>query len=155
MLEVNLRSLTRIGLLLVLASSMLPVMIGYANVPIVLSLEIETRGQDNFLIMEVAHSSPTSTHFMATAEIEVGDESVIHLDLIPQTSGTFTIEVKLESMAESIRARFSCTTHGWSSWRTLSADDKDSQGGIPGLPVEAVAAGILVAGLLRRRTRGR
>ena len=147
----RLRSLARIGMLLVLAASMLPVMIGYANVPTVLSMEIETRGEDQFLIMEVTHSSPTATHFVGTAEVEVGDESVIHLDLVPQTSGTFTIEVELKSMAESIRARVSCTTHGWSSWRRLSTDGQGRGGGIPGFPVEAVASGILVASLLLRR----
>jgi desulfoferrodoxin (superoxide reductase-like protein) len=149
---VNLKNLARIGMLLVLAMSMFPVMIGYANVPTVLSMEIETRGEATFLIMEVAHSSPTSTHFVSTAEVEVGDESVIHLDLVPQTSGTFTIEVELETMAESIRARFSCTNHGWSSWRRLSTDDQDRGGGIPGFPVEAVVVGIAVAGLLLRRS---
>jgi desulfoferrodoxin (superoxide reductase-like protein) len=142
-------------MLLVLAASMFPVMIGYANVPTVLSLEIETRGEDNSLIMEVTHSSPTSTHFVATAEIEVGDESVIHLDLIPQTSGTFTIEVEIETMAESIRARVSCTNHGWSSWRTLSTDNKDRGGGIPGFPIEAVTAALITARFLLRRTRER
>jgi desulfoferrodoxin (superoxide reductase-like protein) len=141
-------------MLLVLAVSMLPVMIGYANVPTVLRMEIETRGEDTVLVMEVAHSSPTSTHFVGTAEVEVGDESVIHLDLVPQTSGTFTIEVELETMAESIRARVSCTTHGWSSWRTLRTQDEDSSGGgIPGFPVEAIVAGLLASSFLFRRTR--
>ncbi len=147
----RLKSLARLGLLLVLAMSMLPVMIGYANVPTVLSMEIETRGEDTFLILEVIHSSPTSTHFVGTAEVEVGDESVIHLDLVPQTSGTFTIEVELETVAESIRARVSCTTHGWSSWRRLSTEAEGQGGGIPGFPVEAVAAGILAVGVLLRR----
>ncbi len=145
------KSLARLGMLLVLAISMFPVMIGYANVPTVMSMEIETRGEDTFLIMEVTHSSPTSTHFVGTAEVEVGDESVIHLDLVPQTSGTFIIEVELESVAESIRARVSCTTHGWSSWRRLSTDGQGQGGGIPGFPVEAIAAGILTAGLMLRR----
>ncbi len=148
----RLKSLARLGLLLVLAVSMLPVMIGYANVPTVLSMEIETRGEDTFLILEVTHSSPTSTHFVGTAEVEVGDESVIHLDLVPQTSGTFTIEVELETVDESLRARVSCTTHGWSSWRRLSTEAEGRGGGIPGVPVEAVAAGIIAAGLLLRRT---
>ena len=147
----RLKSLARIGMLLVLAASMFPVMIGYANVPTVMSMEIETRGEDTFLIMEVSHSSPTPTHFVGTAEVEVGADSVIHLDLVPQTSGTFTIEVELESVAESIRARVSCTTHGWSSWRRLSTDGQGQGGGIPGFPVEAIAAGILAAGLMLRR----
>jgi desulfoferrodoxin (superoxide reductase-like protein) len=146
---VRLRSLARLGMLLLLSASMLPVMIGYANVPTVLRMEIETRGEDTYLVMEVAHSSPTSTHFVGTAEVEVGGETVIHLDLVPQTSGTFTIEVELESVAERIRARVSCTTHGWSSWRRLSTDG--GGGGIPGFPIEAMAAGVLAAGLLLRR----
>ena len=148
----RLKSLTRVGMLLVIAISIVPIMIVYANVPTVLSMEIETRGEDTFLIIEVAHSSPTSTHFVGTAEVEVGDESVIHLDLVPQTSGTFTIEVELESLAESIRARVSCTTHGWSSWRRLIIEDQDRGGGIPGFPVEAIALGLLVFGYkLRNR----
>ena len=148
----RLKSLTRVGMLLVIAISIVPIMIVYANVPTVLSMEIETRGEDTFLIIEVAHSSPTSTHFVGTAEVEVGDESVIHLDLVPQTSGTFTIDVELESLAESIRARVSCTTHGWSSWRRLITEDQDRGGGIPGFPVEAIALGLLVFGYkLRNR----
>ncbi len=149
----RLMSLARLGMLLVLAASMFPVMIGFANVPSVLRMEIETRGEATFLVMEVTHSSPTSTHFVATAEVEVGDETVIHLDLVPQTTGTFTIEVELESVAESIRARVTCTTHGWSSWRTLSTGDKDRGGGIPGFPIEAVAAALITARFLLRRTR--
>jgi desulfoferrodoxin (superoxide reductase-like protein) len=145
-----------LGLLLVLTNSMLPIIIGYANVPTVLSMEIETRGEDIFLIMEVTHSSPTSTHFVSTAEVEVGEESVIHLDLVPQTAGTFTIEVELETTPENIRARVDCTTHGWSSWRTLKTKEEDSSGGgIPGFPVEAVAAGLLAVSFLLRRVRER
>lgn len=147
------KRLARLGMLLVLASSMLPVIIGYANVPTVSNMEIETRGEAKFLIIEVAHSSPTSTHFVATAEVEIGDESVIHLDLVPQTSGTFTIEVELEAMAESIRARVDCTNHGWSSWKRLPTEDKDNGGGIPGFPIEAVAAALITARFLLRRTR--
>ena len=138
-------------MLLVLAISMFPIMIGYANVPSVLSMEIDTRGEAIFLIMEVTHSSPTSTHFVATAEVEVGDDSVIHLDLVPQTSATFTIEVELEAMAESIRARVSCTNHGWSSWKALSTEDEDTGGGIPGFPLEAAAIGLMAASFLLRR----
>lgn len=149
----RLKRLARLGMLLVLASSMLPVIIGYANVPTVLSMEIETRGEAKFLIIEVAHSSPTPTHFVATAEVEIGDESVIHLDLVPQTSGTFTIEVELEAMAESIKARVYCTNHGWSSWKSLPTEDKDNGGGIPGFPIEAVAAALITARFLLRRTR--
>jgi desulfoferrodoxin (superoxide reductase-like protein) len=140
-------------MLLLLAATMLPIMIGYANVPNVLSMEIETRGEAIFLIMEVTHSSPTSTHFVATAEVEVGDESIIHLDLVPQTSRTFTIEVELETMAESIRARVDCTNHGWSSWKILSTEEQDSGGGIPGFPIEAAAVGLMVASFLLRRAR--
>ncbi len=147
----RLKSLARLGVLLVLAMSILPVTISYANVPTVLSMEIETRGEDTILVMEVTHSNPTPTHFVGTAEVEVGEESVIHLDLVPQTSGTFITEVELESMAEVIRARVDCTTHGWSSWRKLSTGDQDRGGGIPGFPAEAVAAGILAAGLMLRR----
>jgi desulfoferrodoxin (superoxide reductase-like protein) len=139
-------------MLLVIAMATVPVRIGYANVPTVLSMEIETRGEDTVLIIEVAHSSPTSTHFVGTAEVEVGDASLIHLDLVPQTSGTFTIEVELESLAESIRARVSCTTHGWSSWRRFTTEDQDRGGGIPGFPVEAIALGLLAFGYkLRNR----
>ena len=152
MFKVRLKGLTRLGMLLILAVSMLPVMISYANVPTVLRMEIEVRGEDALLIMEVAHSSPTSTSAVPTKWVEVGAESVIHLDLVPQTSGTFTIEVEIESMAESIRARVSCITHGWSSWKTLSTDGQDRGGGIPGFPVEAVAVGVSVAGSLLRIT---
>ena len=138
-------------MLLVLAVSILPVTIGYANVPTVLSMEIETRGEDTILVMEVTHSNPTPTHFVGTAEVEVGEESVIHLDLVPQTSGTFTIEVELESMAEVIRARVDCTTHGWSSWRSLSIDDKKGGGGISGFPYLSIVLGLVIAGLLYDR----
>ena len=79
--EVRLKGFSRLGMLLVLAVSVLPVMMGYANAPTVLKMEIETRGEANFLIIHITHSSPTSTHFVGTAEVEVGDKSVIHLDL--------------------------------------------------------------------------
>ena len=151
----RLKRLARLGMLLLLAVSMFPVMIGYANVPSILSMEIETRGEDIFLIMEVSHSSPTTGHFVNTAEVEVGDETVIHLDLVSQTSRTFTIEVELETMAENIRARVSCNNHGWSSWKALSTEDEDTGGGIPGFPIAAATVGLMAARFLLRRSRER
>ena len=142
-------------MLFILASSMVPVIFIYANVPTLLSLELETRGEATFLLLEVSHSNPTSTHFVSTAEIEVGDKSVIHLDLVSQTEKTFTIEVELESKTEGIRARVSCTNHGWSSWRAFSEDSNGKGGGIPGFSIGAVTAGIFAVGLLLWHSRKR
>jgi hypothetical protein len=97
--------------------------------------------------MEVTHSSPTSTHYVSTVEVEVG-EDVIRLSFAPQTQSTFTFEVELESIPKTIRARVDCTTHGWSSWKKLTTDTEEGKGGgIPGFPSISTALG-LIMGLL-------
>ena len=46
----------------------------FADVPSVLELTTEKDGGDNFLVIEVRHSSPTSSHYVDIIEIEIDGE---------------------------------------------------------------------------------
>jgi len=125
--------------------SLLPVIISYANVPSMLNIKIEISGDSTILLLEVAHSNPTSIHFVNVVEVEIGDE-LSSLTLEPQTSGTFTVEVETDSIPETLRARAKCTTHGWSQWRRFTTGtDNGSGSGIPGFPMESILLGLITA----------
>jgi desulfoferrodoxin (superoxide reductase-like protein) len=135
----------KLGILMIILVSLLPVIIIYANVPSMLNIKIEISGDSNILLIEVAHSNPTSTHFVNVVELEIGDEQ-LSLNLEPQTSGTFTVEVEIDSIPETLRARAKCTTHGWSQWRSFTTDsDNGGGGGIPGFPMVSIMLGFITA----------
>ena len=135
----------RLGMLMVVFVSLLPVIISYANVPSMLNIKIEISGDSTILVLDVAHSNPTSTHFVNVVEIENGDDE-LSLTLEPQTSGSFTVEVEVDSIPETLRARAKCTTHGWSQWRRFTTDTENGGGGgIPGFPIESIVLGLITA----------
>jgi hypothetical protein len=143
-------SIMRLGMLMVILVSLLPVIISYANVPSMLNIKIEISGDSTILLLEVAHSNPTSTHFVNVVEVELGDEE-LSLTLEPQTSGSFTVEVEVDSIPETLRARSKCTTHGWSQWRRFTTDTENGGGGgIPGFPIESIVLGLITALIVYR-----
>jgi desulfoferrodoxin (superoxide reductase-like protein) len=137
------RSIFVLGLLLVL-SCLIPLTVIYANVPTVLSLEEVRRGDDDVLIIEVSHSSPSSSHYIDSFEVEVGEEVFTIEDLDEQSSTVFTVEHILESSGPGIRVRAHCNLHGWSQWTQLGEEPTDQGGGIPGFSYAAIFIGLTV-----------
>jgi desulfoferrodoxin (superoxide reductase-like protein) len=146
--------LSAVLLLALLACAFSSTTVGYADVPTVQSLRVETRGSQTVLVMEVRHAQPSSTHYIDTVEVQVGDATIVMNNLGSQTDAVFTVERVLESSSGAIRARAHCNLHGWSQWRQLG-DGGGASSGIPGYPPISVVAAVLGVSLLlaRRVTR--
>ena len=132
-----------LGVLLVL-SFLAPSTVIYANVPTVLSLEEVRRGDDDVLVIEVSHSSPSPTHYIDSVEVEVGEQSAT----------VITVEHVLESPGATVRVRAHCNLHGWSQWTQLGEEPTDEGEGIPGFGYVAILIGLtayLVTTRIRRR----
>jgi desulfoferrodoxin (superoxide reductase-like protein) len=140
-----------LGLLLVL-SCLTPLTVTHANVPTVLSLDEVRRGDDDVLIIEVSHESPSSSHYIDSVEVEVDGEVFTIEDLGAQSSTVFTVEHILESSGTGIRVRAHCNLHGWSQWTQLGEETTDQGGGIPGFSYAPMLIG-LTAYLMVTRLR--
>jgi desulfoferrodoxin (superoxide reductase-like protein) len=140
-----------LGLLLVL-SWLTPLAVICANVPTVVSLEEARRGDDDVLIIEVSHSSPSSSHYIDSVEVEIGEEVFTIEDLGEQSGTVFTVEHVVESSDTDIRARAHCNLHGWSQWTQLGEETTDQGGGIPGFSYAPMLIG-LTAYLMVTRLR--
>jgi len=130
-----------------LVLSLIPTLIVYADVPTVVELEVETRGEDTVLVIRVRHSSPSQTHYVYEIEVEL-DGKVEKIERDSQSAATFTVEHAVDSEAADIRVRAHCTNHGWSRWKSLTDEPSGGGGGIPGFPVEATAIGLVIGAVL-------
>jgi hypothetical protein len=139
---------SRLGLMVFLVLSLIPTLIVYADVPTVVELELETRGEDTVLVIRVRHSSPSQTHYVDEIEVEV-DGKVEKIERDSQSATTFTVEHTVDSEAADIRVRAHCTNHGWSRWKSLETGEPTADGGgILGFPVEATAIGLAIGAVL-------
>ncbi len=128
--------------------------LGSADVPSVVSLEIVERGSQTVLVIEVRHAQPTQIHYIDTIEVQVGDSALTIDDLQPQTDTVFTVERILEPSSDTIRARAHCTLHSWGQWKQLAnGDGGESPGGVPGSPPVSIIIAILGISLALRRWR--
>ncbi len=143
------RSIFVLGLLLVL-SCLTPLTVIHANVPTVLSLEAVRRGDDDVLIIEVSHGSPSSSHYIDSIEVEVDEEVFTIVDPGDQSSTVFTVEYILESSGTGIRVRAHCNLHGWSQWTQLGDETTEEGGGIPGFSYAAIFIGLTVYFMIAR-----
>lgn len=131
-----------------LVLSLIPTLIVYADVPTVVELVLEIRGDDTVLVIRVRHSSPSQTHYVYEIEVEV-DGKVEKIERDSQSATTFTVEQTVDSKAADIRVRAHCTNHGWSQWKSLQTEEPtEDGGGIPGFPVESTAIGLAVGAVL-------
>jgi hypothetical protein len=138
---------SRLGLMAFLVLSLVPTLIVYADVPTVVELVLEIRGEDTVLVIRVRHSSPSQTHYVYEIEVEV-DGKVEKIERDSQSATTFTVEQTVDSKAADIRVRAHCTNHGWSRWKSLTDEPSGGGGGIPGFPVEATAIGLVIGAVL-------
>jgi desulfoferrodoxin (superoxide reductase-like protein) len=142
-----------VALMVLLCLSSIP--LAYADVPSVLEISREEEGGNTFLVIEVRHGSPTSSHYVDVIEVEVDGEVEKLDDLEPQASTRFEERYAVDPDAE-IRVRAHCNVHGWSRWAGEEEGEPVGGGGIPGFPHESVALGAaLVLLLLRRKSNPR
>lgn len=142
-----------LGALLTL-SLLAPSTVIHANVPTVRSLEMVERGDDDVLVIEVSHSSPSSTHYIDSVEVQVGEQVYTIEDLGEQSSSVFTVEHVLESPGAGVMVRAHCNIHGWSQWAQIGEEPVDEGGDIPGFSYAATLIGLtlyLVAAHYRRQ----
>ena len=149
------RGASLLGILALLAFGLFPTVTVIANVPTVIELQLETRGEETVLIIQARHSSPSQSHYVDIVEVDI-DGAVEELEMDPQSGTTFTVEHAVDPRAVDIRARAHCTTHGWSLWESLEAEEPSGTGGgIPGFPVESAAVGMAVGAILLWAARRR
>lgn len=133
------------ALLVLLCFSSIPLV--YADVPSVLEITMEEAGGDTFIVIEVRHGSPTSSHYVDVIEVEVDGEVERLDDLGPQASARFEERYAVDPDAE-IRVRAHCNVHGWSQWAGEEEEEPGGGGGIPGFPYESMALGAALSLLL-------
>ena len=153
-------------LTLVLLRLTLPVSFVYGNVPSVLKIDSTADGLDIVLILEISHSSPSSSHYVDSLEVKVDDGNELAYDQDPQSSTRFSVEIFLRDMSPTkVKVRSHCTDHGWSTWKVLELEvealelepeeEPETPGGIPGFSIESSLIGvvfsIMVMWLMSRR----
>ncbi len=129
-------------------ASLISVTIVRADVPSVLQINVV----EGKIMVEIRHSSPSSSHYVETVEVRV-DGEVYEIDLEPQTETVFEVEVELDDVDLTfIEVRAKCISHGWSNWASYGVEEPtDDAGGIPGFPMLSVLAGVALIMLLQRK----
>lgn len=144
----DIKRILRLGLLTFLVMSLIPTLVGFADVPTVVELELETRGEDTILMIQVRHSSPSGTHYVEVVEVEL-DGTVEEIKLESQSSTTFSVEHSVDSNVTDIRVRAHCTNHGWSQWKRVETEEPTNGGGsIPGFPIESIIIGLALSAMV-------
>lgn len=120
-------------------ASLLSVTIVRADVPSFLQIKVV----NSKIIVEIRHSSPSSSHYVETVEVLVGD-AVYVIELDPQSEVVFEVEVVLDEVDLTyFEVRAKCITHGWSNWTSYGVEDPtEDAGGIPGFPALSVLVGV-------------
>ncbi len=118
-----------------------PSVVVHGDVPTVISVEEVGCGDDDVLVIEIRHSSPSSSHYVDSFEVEVGEEVYTIEDLGGQSATVFTVEHVLGSPDNDVRVRAHCNIHGWSQWAQLGEEPTDTDGGIPGFGYAAILLG--------------
>ena len=122
-------------------ASLLSVTIVRADIPSVLQIKVV----NSKIIVEIRHSSPSSSHYVETVEVLVGD-AVYVIELDPQSEVVFKDEVVLDEVDLTyFEVRAKCITHGWSNWTSYGIEDPtEDAGGIPGFPALSVLARVAI-----------
>ena len=128
-------------------ASLLSVTTVRADVPSVLQISVV----GDKTIAEIRHSAPSSSHFVETVEVRIGD-NVYEIDLDPQTETVFEVDILFDDVDLTyFEVRAKCITHGWSNWTSFGVEEPtDDRGGIPGFPLLSVLAGVALLMLLQR-----
>ena len=118
-----------------------------ADVPSVLQIGVV----GDKTIAEIRHNAPSSSHFVETVEVRIGD-NVYEIDLDPQTETVFEVDILFDDVDLTyFEVRAKCITHGWSNWTSFGVEEPtDNGGGIPGFPLLSVLAGVALLMLLQR-----
>lgn len=117
-----------------------------ANVPTVLQIVNISQGSEGKIRLEMAHSSPSSSHYVDLVEVQVGGATQ-QFSLEPQNTNPFTVELDLGGLqgTPDVRAKAHCNLHGWSDWSQMVA--------IPEFPTAAIIALTLLMTMLALKAR--
>jgi desulfoferrodoxin (superoxide reductase-like protein) len=133
-------------ILLILLTLTIPAATVHANIPTVLSITRRTDSGNTLIDVVVNHSDPTTNHYISQINLDLDGTTQNFKDLPKPTTTQYTFTLNIGSAnPKTIKAQAVCNLHGPSSWYTEGAAVTTSGGGIPGYPLEAVAAGILTA----------
>ena len=139
---------TKNGLLitLILLTLTAPAAIVQANIPTVMSIARRTVNGGTLVDVTVNHSDPTTNHYIIQISLDLDGTTQTFTDLPKPTTTQFTFTLNISSAnPKMIKTQAVCNLHGSSSWYTEGAAVTTPSGGIPGYPVEAIAAGILIS----------
>ncbi len=135
---------TGIALVLLLATLAIPVATVLADVPAVLSITRRTEGGNTLIDVRVNHNGPTTNHYISQIVLDT-DGTIRTFPGLPKATtaqATYTLNIGSSNPA-SIKAQATCNIHGPSTWFTEASSGGNT--GIPAYPVEATAAGVLIA----------
>lgn len=136
-----------------------PISFVYGNVPSVLEIDSTADKLNTVLILDVSHSSPSSSHYVDSVEVKVDDGDKVIYNQDPQSSTRFSVEIALEDTSPTkVEVRSHCTNHGWSVWKVLKLEaeepepeeEPDTSSGIPGFGFESVLIGVVLSMLVIR-----
>ena len=120
----------------------------YADVPAVLEIRVEKKGDDTVLYIDVRHRSPSSSHYVDVIEIELDDKLEKLDSLEEQKSDKFTESIVIGPGVKDIQVRAHCNIHGWSSWVYEEKEESLGSQNISGLQYLVVLVGIILSMLL-------
>ena len=126
----------------------------YATIPSISEVSSQENG-DIVLVVKGSHSSPSSSHYVDEAQVDV-DGNVQAFNLT-ESSTSYSLNLTLNiSQYSTIKVRTHCNLHGWSAWSTLTAEETpDEDTGIPGYPTISIVLGLILGSLLWVRLRDR
>jgi desulfoferrodoxin (superoxide reductase-like protein) len=133
-------------MLLVILTLTIPAATVRADIPSVLSITRRTDSGNTYIDVLVRHADPTANHYILQINLDLDGTTQTFKDLPKATTTQYTFTLNIGSAnPKTIKAQAVCNLHGPGSWYTEGAAVTTSSGGIPAYPIEAVAAGILIA----------
>jgi hypothetical protein len=123
----------------------LPAAFVYANVPSVLGIIRRTEGSNTIIDVKVSHTSPSTTHYIASITLDLDGTQKTFTDLTKATTNEATYSLNIGSVnPKIIKAQATCILHGPSNVFTENATP-GTTGGIPSYPLETVVIGSILA----------
>jgi desulfoferrodoxin (superoxide reductase-like protein) len=137
---------TSLLILIILFTLTIPTVTVYADVPTVLSITRRTVSSNTIIDVTVRHAGPSVNHYVNQVSLDLDGTIKVFADLPKPTEvqTTFTLNIG-SATPNTISAQAVCNIHGPSPWFKEGTATTSPSGGIPGYPLEAIAAGIFIA----------
>jgi desulfoferrodoxin (superoxide reductase-like protein) len=135
-------------ILIILSLFMTGIDVAFADIPLVINLDITDTTDGRALSITVRHNSPSNSHYVSELEVKVGEE-IMTIELDSQSGAVFTEETRIDSTGD-VQVRAYCTIHGWSGWMA-PGEEPEPSGGILGYPLLSVLGGLATVLYLNNR----